>query len=89
MIVVSANTATNLVLARVGLTRVNQTLAAWGFPQTRLLRPFDFPTTGREARNQAITTPGELAAIMEALATGTILTPASRLVILPKMPGIV
>lgn len=76
MIVVSDNTATNMLIDLVGLERVNQTMAELGFPGTRLINRLDFPKIGQDARNLAVTTPGELAGIMEALATGAILTPA-------------
>src|SRR3712207_5016623 len=71
MIVVSDNTSTNLLIDLVGRERVNQTMAEFGFRQTRLRQRLDFPAIGPDARNLAGTTPGELAAIMEALATGT------------------
>lgn len=38
MIVVSDNTATNLILDRIGADAVNARMAAWGFPQTKALR---------------------------------------------------
>ncbi|MHB1327158.1 MAG: serine hydrolase [Gemmatimonadales bacterium] len=38
MIITSDNTATDILIAKVGLDRVNQTLASFGFTQTRLLR---------------------------------------------------
>ena len=36
MIAFSDNTATNLVLDRVGIKSVNQRMEAWGFPNTRI-----------------------------------------------------
>ncbi len=78
MIVVSDNTATNMLIDLVGLDRVNATMAEFGFPTTRLVRRLDFPAIGKNPRNLAVTTPAELAGIMEALATGRILTDASR-----------
>lgn len=82
MIVVSDNTSTNLLIDLVGLTRINETLAAMGLPQTRLRERFDFPKVGQDARNLSVTTPAELAAIMEALAEGTFLSDTSRQTIL-------
>jgi beta-lactamase class A len=38
MIVVSDNTATNLILDRIGADAVNARMTAWGFPQTKALR---------------------------------------------------
>ncbi len=78
MIVVSDNTATNMLIDLVGLERVNATMAEFGFAGTRLVRRLDFPAIGKDARNLAVTTPAELAGIMKALATGRILSDASR-----------
>lgn len=82
MIVVSDNTSTNLLIDLVGLERINETLAAMGLQQTRLRQRFDFPKVGQDARNLSVTTPSELAAIMEALAEGRILSETSRQTIL-------
>ncbi len=82
MIVVSDNTSTNLLIDLVGLERINETLAAMGFEQTRLRQRLDFPKLGQDARNLAVTTPAELADIMAALAEGPILTDTSRETIL-------
>ncbi|MGH2534408.1 MAG: serine hydrolase [Thermomicrobiales bacterium] len=78
MIVVSDNTATNMLIDLVGIERVNATLAEFGFARTRLVRRLDFPAIGKDAHNLAVTTPAELMGIMEALATGRILSEASR-----------
>jgi beta-lactamase class A len=78
MIIVSDNTATNMLIDLVGIERVNATMTAFGFPRTQLRNRIDFPKLGTDVRNLAVTTPGELAGIMEALATGRILSDASR-----------
>jgi beta-lactamase class A len=77
MIVVSDNTATNMLIDLAGKERINQTMTELGFGRTRLINRLDFPVIGPDARNLAVTTPGELAAIMEALASGSILTKKS------------
>jgi beta-lactamase class A len=82
MIVVSDNTSTNLLIDLLGLERINETMATLGFPHTRLLQRFDFPKVGQDARNLSLTTPSDLAGIMEALAEGKILSDASRETIL-------
>ena len=74
MIVVSDNTATNMLIDLLGLDRINQTMAQAGFPGTRLVNRLDFPKIGPDVKNLAVTTPGELAGIMEELAKGTILS---------------
>lgn len=78
MIVVSDNIATNMLIDLVGLNRVNETMADFGFAHTRLRNRIDFPVLGKDARNLAVTTPADLARIMEALAVGTILGDAGR-----------
>jgi beta-lactamase class A len=77
MIVVSDNIATNVIIDLLGMERINQTMAELGFSRTKLLERLDFPKIGRDPRNLAVTTPSDLAAMMEALATGTILTASS------------
>jgi beta-lactamase class A len=78
MIVVSDNTATNMLIDLVGLDRINATMTEFGFPWTQLRNRIDFPKIGDNVKNLAVTTPSELAKIMEALATGRILNDASR-----------
>jgi beta-lactamase class A len=82
MIVVSDNTATNLLIDLLGRERINETMDAMGFSRTRLLERFDFPKVGQDARNLSVTTPSDLAAMMAALADGTVLSDASRETIL-------
>ena len=66
MIVLSDNTATNLLLERVGRDNVNQTLASLGFTTTRLQRKMmDDAARGRGEEN--LSTPAEAARLMELL----------------------
>lgn len=85
MIAVSDNTSTNVLIDLLGIEAINRTMAEFGFPRTRLVNRLDFPVIGPDARNLAVTTPADLAWIMEALATGAILTDASRDAILDIM----
>ncbi len=85
MIVVSDNTSTNVLIDLLGIEAINRTMAESGFPGTRLVNRLDFPVIGPDARNLAVTTPADLAGIMEALATGAILSDASREAILEIM----
>lgn len=75
MIVVSDNTATNMLLERFGVASVNKRLAAYGLEDTRLFRP----TFGKKAEVDAdlerefglgMSTPRDMAALMELIATG-------------------
>jgi beta-lactamase class A len=75
MIVVSDNTATNMLLERVGVPAVNTRLAAYGLKDTRLFRP----TFGKKAEvdpelerefGLGMSTPRDMAALMEMIATG-------------------
>jgi beta-lactamase class A len=75
MIVVSDNTATNLLLERVGVASVNARLAAYGLKDTRLFRP----TFGKRAEvdpelerefGLGMSTPREMASLLEMIATG-------------------
>lgn len=76
MIVVSDNTATNLVLARVGTAAVNARMAAYGLQRTKIFRPTfrdGQPECCAELEREfglGMSTPRETAALMERIATG-------------------
>jgi beta-lactamase class A len=76
MIVLSDNTATNLLIGRVGTARVNERLESYGLGSTRLFRP-----TFRDGRADVLpelerefglgmTTPREMARLMALIAEG-------------------
>ena len=66
MIVLSDNTATNMLIERVGLDSVNRTLASLGLERTRLQRKMmDEAAKGRGEEN--LSTPAEAAHLMEIL----------------------
>jgi beta-lactamase class A len=76
MIVLSDNTATNIVIGRVGTARVNQRLESYGLRETKLFRP-----TFRDGRADVLpdlerefglgmTTPREMARLMALIAEG-------------------
>ncbi len=72
MIVLSDNTATNMLIELVGMANVNQTLGALGLKQTRLQRKMlNTAASGRGEENLA--TPAEAARIMEILYRGEFL----------------
>lgn len=72
MIVVSDNTAANVLIDRVGMAAVNRTLASAGLQKTRLRRRMlDAAAVRRGEENTA--TPRELAALFAQLAAGKLL----------------
>ena len=88
MIVVSDNTATNLVLSRYSGDVVNAYLKKLGFEQTRSLRmilgqgpPKGISAAGREADNErfgiGVSTPREMVQLLEMLDRGDIVSPAA------------
>lgn len=97
MIVVSDNTATNLILDRIGGDRVNDYLAALGLEQTRVMRKIrgdgnqlkpaqGWTREGNRPENQRFgigrSTPREMVRLLELLEQGKVVNPdASRVVL--------
>lgn len=67
MIVLSDNTATNMLIDRLGMPRVSQTMAELGAPGTRLQRKMIRPEESARG-NENVSTPREAAALMVRLA---------------------
>jgi beta-lactamase class A len=67
MVVLSDNTATNLLIDAVGMESVTRTMAALGFPQTRLRRRMIRPEASARGEEN-VSTPREAADIMMRLA---------------------
>ena len=67
MIVLSDNTATNLLIDRLGMDRVSQTMAELGAPQTRLKRKMIRPAESAKG-NENVSTPREAVDLMIRLA---------------------
>lgn len=79
MIILSDNTATNLVLDRVGITYVNARMDSLGLKQTRLHskvfnRPSSIDTAGSRQWGLGVTTPSEMAEILARLYRGEIIS---------------
>jgi beta-lactamase class A len=89
MIVLSDNTATNMLIDAVGMDKVNAAMAALGVPNTKLRRKMITPQEQVKG-NENVSTPREAADLMARLARCDVgLTPAScaevvRLLELPK-----
>lgn len=72
MIIVSDNVATGMLVRLLGKDAINQSLRAWGLAETTLVWEM---TLGDDIRNYAVSTPRELARLMELIATDTIISP--------------
>lgn len=75
MIVLSDNTATNLLIDRVGMDRVNRLMEALDAPRTRLRRRMIRPAASAEGREN-VSTPIEAAALMVRIAACDVPVPA-------------
>jgi beta-lactamase class A len=83
MMTVSDNTATNLLIAKVGTANVDRRLAAHGLARTKLFRPTFrdgrpdvFPEEEKEF-GLGVTTPREMARLMELIAEGRVVDRAA------------
>jgi beta-lactamase class A len=83
MMTVSDNTATNLLIARVGTARVDGRLASYGLTRTKLFRPTFrdghpdvFPEEEKEF-GLGVATPREMARLMELVAEGKVVDRAA------------
>jgi beta-lactamase class A len=89
MLLLSDNTATNMLIDAVGMEKVNATMAALGLPNTKLRRKM-IRQEEQVKGNENVSTPREAADLMARLSTCQVpLTPAScaeavRLLELPK-----
>jgi beta-lactamase class A len=72
MIVVSDNVATGMLVRLLGKDRINETMRSWGLEQTELVWNMQ---PGGDIRDYAVSTPREMARLMELVATDAILTP--------------
>jgi beta-lactamase class A len=72
MTIVSDNVATGMLVRLLGKDSINETMRAWGLRDTELVwnhKP------GGDMRDYAVSTPRELARLMELIATAAVLTP--------------
>lgn len=86
MVDASDNTATNVLIAAVGMDAINVTCQQLGLSSTRLARRMmdvDAARAGRENYTSA----ADVVTLLEKLARGTILTPATRRVALDALLG--
>jgi beta-lactamase class A len=71
MIIVSDNVATGMLVRLLGKDAINASLREWGLPETTLVWQM---TLGDDIRNFAVSTPRELARLMELIATDAIVS---------------
>lgn len=86
MIIMSDNSATNVLIDAVGMDRVNARMAALGLPNTKLRRKMMDGDAARRG-DENVSTPAEIARLLELIYRGDGLTPQHRdelLVILSK-----
>ena len=79
MVAVSDNTATNVLIDRIGMARVNALLDRLGLPQTRLKRKMMDLSAAKDGREN-VSTPNEMATLLSRLwrADGAVLSPEAR-----------
>ena len=75
-IVLSDNTATNMLIDLVGMDNVNQTMAAQGWANTRLQRKMIRPEASAKGQEN-ISTPAEALKILQKIYTGGFVSPAA------------
>lgn len=72
MIVVSDNVATGMLVRLLGKEAINRTMHDWGLRETALIWKME---QGADIRDYAVSTPRELARLLELVATDAVLTP--------------
>lgn len=77
MVTVSDNTATNMIIDRVGMDNVNQTMARLELSQTKLQRKM-MDSDAWLADRENLSTPNEQARLLELIHRGEVLNDASR-----------
>lgn len=75
MIILSDNTATNIVVDRVGIDVVNAKMRDLGLRQTTLKTRIDFEAIGGDVRNLSESTVADFVILLEGIARGTLVSP--------------
>ena len=71
MIVLSDNTATNMMVDLLGLEAINRTIRGFGLERTTLFNKVDFGAIGNDVRRFAVSTAREFGLALERIAAGT------------------
>jgi beta-lactamase class A len=77
MVIESDNTATNVLIARLGMEAITARMANAGLPSTKLRR-YMIDLEAAKKGNENVSTPSELARLLEMFHKGTGLTPARQ-----------
>ena len=77
MIVLSDNTATNMLINLLGLEHINSSIEELGYKDTKLKSCVDFDAIGDNAENVAISTPLEFRSLLDRIALNAILSEES------------
>lgn len=85
MMAISDNTATNILIERLGKEKINAMLRAAGAPSIELRNPIDFELIRQSNDNLAVGTPNGFVSLLTALWEGRILEPKHRDAVLKIM----
>jgi beta-lactamase class A len=86
MMHLSDNTATNILIQRIGVDLINALLRKYGLQQTCLIATrIDIEVLGKNPSALGVTTPSEMGNFLKQLTLGDILTPQSRTEVLTIM----
>jgi beta-lactamase class A len=75
MIIISDNSATNMVIDLVGLELVNETMRSLGLPRTTIFQRLGDTKAGLDARKMAVSTAGEMTRLLELIARHEAVSP--------------
>jgi len=75
MIIISDNSATNMVIDLVGLEQVNETMRGFGLERTTIFQRLGDTKAGLDARKMSVSTAGETARLLELIARHEAVSP--------------
>ena len=75
MIIISDNSATNMVIDVVGLEQVNETMRSFGLMQTTIFQRLGDTKAGLDARKMSVSTAGEMTRLLELIARHEAVSP--------------
>ena len=75
MIIISDNSATNMVIDLVGLDQVNETMRGFGLERTTIFQRLGDTKAGLDARKMSVSTAGEMTQLFELIARHEAISP--------------